>query len=86
MRVTHDIWIDLADRESDGLEVTLLWSTASGRVKVAVCDSKLGQDFELDVDDADALSAFHHPFAYASGCDSRSECAERVHTDLQRHT
>jgi hypothetical protein len=65
MSPTHDIWTDLADRESDGIEVTLLWNSASGRVKVAVRDTKLGRGFELDVDGADALSAFHHPFAYA---------------------
>jgi hypothetical protein len=65
MRSTDDRWIDLADRESDGLAVTLLWSKASGRVKVTVCDAKLGGCFELVVAASEALSAFHHPFAYA---------------------
>ena len=80
MRTTHDIWIDLAERESDGLEVTLLWSRTSGRVKVSVRDSRLGHDFELAVAGADALAAFHHPFAFASGRGGR---ALRVHTELQ---
>jgi hypothetical protein len=66
MRVTHGIWTDLADRESDGLGVTLLWGEATGRVKVAVFDSRLDESFELHVAGADALAAFHHPFAYAS--------------------
>jgi len=82
MTPNNDIWIDLADRESDGLEVTLLWSEPSGRVRVTVFDSKLDEGFELDVAGADALAAFHHPFAYASGSDRRGRAA-RVHTDLQ---
>jgi hypothetical protein len=82
MSTTDDIWIDLADRESDGLEVTLLWSSTTGRVKVAVSDSKLGEDFELAVARADALAAFHHPFAYASRLDLNGR-ASRVHPDLQ---
>jgi hypothetical protein len=86
MRSTHESWFDLADRESDGLEVTLLWSKASGCVKVAVSDWKLDEHFELHVDGADALSAFHHPFAYASRHDIRGDRALRVHTDLQLQT
>ena len=62
---THD-WRELASRESDGLEVSLLWSKTADRVKVTVADSKLEQEFELDVAGADALAAFHHPFAYAT--------------------
>ena len=61
----HD-WQELAGRANDGLEVSLLWSKSSGRLKVAVADAKLGDQFELEVADADALAAFHHPFAHAS--------------------
>ena len=80
MRVTHDTWTDLADRESDGLEVTLLWSEDSGRVKVVVDDTKLDESFELHVPRADALAAFHHPFAYAARRDQDE--ALRVHPQL----
>jgi hypothetical protein len=62
----HDTWVDLASRDNDGLEITLLWNESSGRVKVAVADSRLGDEFELDVARADALGAFYHPFAYAA--------------------
>jgi hypothetical protein len=82
MRVTHDIWTDLADRESDGLEVTLLWNEATGRVKIAVSDSRLDESFEL-LASTDALAAFHHPFAYASSgaaCPGRDSLRS---TDLQ---
>jgi len=59
-------WSELAVREKDGLAVTLLWSKATGRVKVAVIDAYLDEQFEFDVPGADALAAFHHPFAYAA--------------------
>ena len=36
---THD-WRELASRENDGLEVSLLWSTSADRVKVTVADSQ----------------------------------------------
>jgi len=81
MNSQHQTWTELADREGDGLEVTLLWSRASGRVKVAVVDSKLGECFELHVAGADALAAFHHPFAYAVS--ARPDRVSRMFTDLQ---
>ncbi len=59
-------WSELAVRENDGLAVSLLWSRASGRVKVAVVDGHLDEQFEFHVPGADALAAFHHPFAYAA--------------------
>jgi len=83
MNSPHDTWTELADRESDGLEVTLLWSRSSGRVKVAVSDSKLGERFELEVARADALAAFHHPFAFAASGTTRPGRVAHVSTDLQ---
>ena len=62
----HHTWSELAYRENDGLAVSLLWSSTSGRVKVEVVDSHLDERFELHVPGADALAAFHHPFAYAT--------------------
>jgi hypothetical protein len=63
----HRNWSELAVRENDGLAVSLLWSRTSGRVKVAVVDAHLDEQFEFHVPGADALAAFHHPFAYAAG-------------------
>ena len=62
----HHLWSELAVRENDGLAVSLLWSSASGRVKVEVADSRRDELFEFHVPGADALAAFHHPFAYAT--------------------
>jgi hypothetical protein len=58
-------WKELASRECDGLVVSLLWNRASDRVKVAVADTRLDEDFEFRVAGADALAAYYHPFAYA---------------------
>ncbi len=82
MDVSHTTWTELSNRTNGGLEVTLLWSRSSGRVKVAVSDSKLGDRFELHVAGADALAAFHHPFAYAASGATRPRVAGAT-TELQ---
>jgi hypothetical protein len=79
---THD-WRELASRESDGLEVSLFWSKTADRVKVTVADSRLQQEFELDVAGADALAAFHHPFAYATARGTFFGVATRDSLDSQ---
>jgi hypothetical protein len=76
-------WTELASRESDGLAVTLLWDPATDQVKVTVSDSRLDHDFELNVRGADALAAFHHPFAFAAAEGMSFEFAERETFDLQ---
>jgi hypothetical protein len=65
--VQHQAWSELALRENEGLTVSLLWSSDTGRVKVAVTDARLDEQFEIHVAGVDALAAFHHPFAYAAG-------------------
>lgn len=58
---------ELASREADGLQVTLLWYRHEAFVSVVVEDSKTDEVFELVLSDADdALDVFHHPFAYAA--------------------
>lgn len=59
-------WVELASRANDGLEITLLWHRSSGHVKVAVVDVRRDRTAEFGVAGADALAAFHHPFAYAA--------------------
>jgi hypothetical protein len=56
---------ELAYRESDGVEVALLWPIGERRVLVQVNDRRSDHSFELSVDAARALDAFHHPYAYA---------------------
>ena len=57
---------ELAHRSSSGIDVTLLWSKASGRLLVAVADSATGTQFTVDAPREKALDVFNHPFAYAT--------------------
>ena len=56
---------ELAFRESDGIEVALLWDSVEDRVLLNVRDSRRGEWIVRGVAHADALDAFRHPFAYA---------------------
>ena len=55
---------ELASRESDGIAVTLLWDPVEDRVLLDVYDARADASFVRDVERADALDAFYHPFAY----------------------
>jgi hypothetical protein len=58
---------ELAFRESDGVQVLLLWDPRDDALTVEVEDSRDGHRFELKVvDRRQALDAFYHPFAYAA--------------------
>ena len=52
-------------------------------MKVTVADSRLDESFELDIAGADALAAFHHPFAYAADRGIGFADALRESIDLQ---
>jgi hypothetical protein len=62
--ITTSNWVELADRAGDGLEVRLYWNDTDGRVKVTVTHLATDRVAQLDVAPADAMEAFHHPFAY----------------------
>ncbi len=81
--VDNHIWTELADREADGLEVRLLWSESTGRVLVAVDDTRVGRRFAFDVPRGEALAAFHHPLAYTPARAGRRYRAAEPSTDLQ---
>jgi hypothetical protein len=58
---------ELAFRSSDGMDVALLWHTASDLLSVLVSDTRTDARFELVLDRDDrALDVFHHPYAYAA--------------------
>jgi hypothetical protein len=56
----------LADRESDGIQVLLLWRPEDNAITVEVEDARIGDGFEFAVESDRALDAFYHPFAYAA--------------------
>ena len=57
---------ELAVRDSDGIQVRLLWHPLENGVTVSVEDARLGDRFQLAVTPDHALDAFYHPFAYAA--------------------
>lgn len=56
---------ELDYRESDGIEVSLLWSRDTNDLSVLVVDTKTDELLELRIRPHEAMDAFHHPFAYA---------------------
>lgn len=57
---------ELDYRESDGIEVSLLWNRSGGELSVFVTDKRTEDAFEFPVTAAEAQDAFVHPFAYAT--------------------
>jgi hypothetical protein len=55
---------ELAFRASDGIEVSLRWYRAAGRLSVVVREVSTGKEFELPARRDNALDVFYHPFAY----------------------
>jgi hypothetical protein len=66
---------ELAQREQDGLQITLLWDACSNKVSLEVVDQRDESSFLVPVAGHCALDAFHHPYAYALATDSASEIA-----------
>lgn len=57
---------ELAYRESDGIQVTLLWHEQDDRLAVVVLDASTGTALEVEAGRENALEVFNHPFAYAT--------------------
>jgi hypothetical protein len=63
-QTTETLFQQLDYRETDGLEIWMLWSRATDSVTVVVHDAKTQELFELTAASEDARDAFEHPFAY----------------------
>ena len=57
---------ELAERDSDGIHVLLLWHPRENTLSVSVEDARAGDQFDITVAPDRALDAFYHPFAYAA--------------------
>jgi hypothetical protein len=57
---------ELAARESEGIQVLLLWHPHENTLTVSVEDARVGDRFQLAVAPDHALGAFYHPYAYAA--------------------
>jgi hypothetical protein len=64
---------ELDRRSGNGVDVVLVWEPATNRVFVGVIDERTGGEFAFEVDPANALDAFYHPFAY-EGSRVQEEC------------
>jgi hypothetical protein len=63
---TTHLMRELDHRNSDGIDVRLMWNEHDGRVLVQVNDSKTDESFTVEVREGEnALNVFHHPYAYA---------------------
>jgi hypothetical protein len=63
--MSHTAFRELAYRNQNGLEVTLLWDSRSNEVSVEVIDQLDDRGFRLPIAGHLALDAFNHPYAYA---------------------
>jgi hypothetical protein len=57
---------ELAHRETDGVEVALLWRPSDGSLTVVCADARTGDQFAVAAEPANALEVFYHPYAYAA--------------------
>jgi hypothetical protein len=57
---------ELAQRATDGLEVTLFWRETTNELSVSVSDERSGAYFELATEPHQALDVFYHPYSYAA--------------------
>ena len=66
MRPATTLRRELAVRESNGIQVVLLWHPGGDALSVSVEDVRAGGRFEFPVAPERALDAFGHPFVYAA--------------------
>jgi hypothetical protein len=70
VEVTHPLVecgaLELDRRGSDGVDIVLAWEPRTNRVAVAVVDERTCDRFLIEVDPANALDAFYHPYAYVN--------------------
>jgi hypothetical protein len=58
--------VELAHRENDGIDVTLVWDTRADCRTVFVLDSRSSELLTVPVERNSALDVFYHPSAYAA--------------------
>lgn len=77
--LTHtDLFSELDYRESDGIEVSLLWNRHDDTLAVIVSDTRDDIHFEIRVSPYEARDAFAHPFAYAASQSERQSVSDEM--------
>jgi hypothetical protein len=64
---------ELAQRLTGAVEVLLLWHPDIDSVELSLQDRATGAGFQVEVAPEDAIDAFYHPYAYASGGDANRQ-------------
>jgi hypothetical protein len=72
---------ELAQRLTGGVEVLLLWHPDIDSVELSLQDGATGAGFQIEVAPEDAIDAFYHPYAYASGCDANRQDEGTINDD-----
>jgi hypothetical protein len=57
---------ELAYRETNGTEVSLLWDPTDDRLTVTVTNWRTGDSFDVEARRDNALEVFHHPYVHAA--------------------
>ena len=55
---------ELDHRSGDGIDVSLLWDPVTDGVSIQVVDTRSGEILAFPVAADEALTAFHHPYAF----------------------
>lgn len=60
-------FVELDERESNGIRVTLVFDRETQTASVLVWDERTAQSIEIEIEEGDDVyDIFHHPFAYAA--------------------
>lgn len=62
------LYAELDYRESDGIEVSLLWNSHDNTLIVYVVDTRDSSGAEIPVGPRDPRDVFEHPYAYVGVC------------------
>ena len=79
--VTSQPTRELAQRLAGGVEVILLWHPDLDSVELVLEDRATGAGFQIEVAPEDAIDAFYHPYAYATGCDAHRQDEGTINDD-----
>ena len=60
-------FVELDERESNGIRVTIVFDRATQTASVLVWDERTSASLTIEIQDGDDVyDVFHHPFAYAA--------------------
>ncbi len=62
--ITMNSLRELDHRSGDGIDVSLLWDPVTDGVSIQVVDTRSGEILAFPVAADEALTAFHHPYAF----------------------